>query len=498
MSKENMPNNQRLEDLLKKVKEYLPNADTDLVRLAYDFAAEAHQGQKRLTGEDYVTHPLETAIILASMQADLPTIIAGLLHDVPEDTAFTLEDIKKNFGEEVAQLVSGIVKLGKIKYRGIERYIENLRKMCVAMAEDIRVIFIKLADRLHNLRTLGVHSREKQIRIAKESIEIFAAIANRLGMGQMKGEIEDEAFRHLFPKEYEEVKRYLEEDLEKKKEILKKAPAFIKEKLESQGINVVRIDKRQKRLFSLYQKLQEHEGDIQKIYDMVAVRIIVNTIPDCYGTLGIIHQYFKPLKGRIKDYVANPKPNGYQALHTTVFCERTVVEFQIRTVAMDREAEYGISAQARWHYNERGNKTAKIDRRLAWVKDLPKLASIKDHELYLQSLKIDTLHNRIFVFTPKGDVIDLPEKSTPIDFAYHLHTQIGNSCVGAKVNDVLVPLSAELMSGDMVEITTDKNRQAPSTDWLKFAKTSTARIKIKTALKQHSVVRRLTSFLSKK
>ncbi len=495
------PSNQdKLEELIRNVKKYLPEADGDLIRLAYDFAAEAHKGQKRFSGEDYIIHPLETALELSRMKMDLPTIMAGLLHDIPEDTACTVEDIRKNFGDEIANLTAGIAKLGKIKYRGMERYMENLRKMFVAMAEDIRVIFIKFADRLHNLRTLDALPRNKQIRIAKESIEIFAAIANRLGMWQIKGELEDEAFKRLEPEACKMVEKYIAEDLEKKKEIIKKVPRLMKEKLAEAGVETVRVESRQKRLYSLYDKLSRHEQDIKKVYDMVAMRIIVKTVPDCYAALGIIHQYFKPLKGRIKDYIANPKPNGYQSLHTTVFCEGHVVEFQVRTEIMDRESEYGISAQARWHYSERGS-AKNIDKRLAWVKDLPKFAVVQgheDHETYLQALKIDVLKSRIFVFTPQGDVIELPGSATPVDFAYHLHTQIGNSCVGARVNDVLVPLSTPLMSGDVVEIITDKNRTMPSTDWLRFVKTHTARVKIKHMLKGRGVLRRLTSFLEKR
>ena len=484
----------KIEELLKNVKGYLPDADTDMILLAYDFAAEAHKGQKRMTGEDYVVHPVETALTLSKMKVDFPTIIAGLLHDVPEDTSYTVEDIRKNFGDEVAGLTSRVAKLGKLKYRGMDRYVENLRKMFVAIAEDIRVIFIKFADRLHNLRTLSALPLEKQIRIAKESIEIYAAIANRLGMGQMKGELEDEAFKHLYPKEYKEIEGDLALDLEKKKKIIATVPKFAKEKLEENGIPVLYIDSRQKRLFSLYQKLLEHNMDISKIYDMLAIRVIVGSIAECYAALGIIHQYFKPLKGRIKDYISNPKPNGYQSLHTTVFCERNVVEFQIRTESMNHEAEYGISAQVHWYYSEKGSATA-IDKRLQWVKELTKLAVIKDHKEYLQSLKVEALKNRIFAFTPKGDVIDLPEGSTPIDFAYHIHTDLGNKCIGAKVNEVLVPLSSELLSGDVVEITIDRNRKTPSSDWLNIVKTSMAKEKIKAALRRENLLDRLASFI---
>ncbi len=497
MSTRDKATQEALDTIISNMRARNPQADGDLVLLAYDFAAEAHKGQVRMTGEPYIIHPLATALTLSEMNMDEATVIAGLLHDVPEDTTYTVEDIRKNFGDEVAGLTSGIVKLGKIKYRGIERYVENLRKMFVAMAEDIRVVFIKFADRLHNLRTLGALPREKQLRIATESIEIYAAIANRLGMWQIKSELEDEAFKYLHPEDYATVKSYVDIDLEKKKEIIKKVPLFIKKKLEQEAVNAVRIESRHKRLWSLYQKWLEHEKDVSKIYDILALRIIVKTIPDCYAALGIVHQHYKPLKGRIKDYIANPKPNGYRSLHTTVFCERHVVEFQIRTEAIDREVEYGISSNTRWHYKEKGGNMGKVDRRLAWVKDLPKFAAIADHETYLRSLKIEALQNRIFVFTPKGDVIELPEGSTPIDFAYHLHTHIGNSCVGAKVNDVLVPVATALMSGDVVEIVLDKNRTLPSSDWLKFVKTTTARSKIKGILKRRNVLHRLSSLLGR-
>src|SRR3989338_691977 len=462
--------------------------DLILIRLAYDFAEQAHKGQIRKSGESYIEHPLATAITLAQMGLDQDSIIAGLLHDVPEDTNSSLVEIEKNFGPEVAKLVSGITKLSVIKYRGMEKYAENLRKMFVAMAQDIRIILIKMADRLNNLKTLNSLPLEKQQRIAQESLEIYAPIANRLGMGQIKGELEDLAFPFVYPDKYQWLKKEVLPKMAEAKENIEVVMKEIKKELAHEQIKIISIHGREKRLYSLYQKLQKphYDGDISKIYDLVALRIIVPTVADCYHVLGVIHRRWKPLPGRIKDYIAQPKPNGYQSLHTTVFGDRgKIVEFQIRTPQMHQQAEYGIAAH--WHYKELASKPKRLGekgytlpKKLTWIHDLVTWQKeIHDSQQYLKTLSIDFFRNRIFVFTPRGDVIDLPEEATPVDFAYHVHSWIGNHCTGAKINNRMCSLDAKLKNVDVVDITTDKNRKGPSRDWLKFVKTSAAKDKIR-------------------
>lgn len=482
----------KFQHLLKTIKQYNPRADLGLIELAFIFAKEAHSGQKRVTGEDYINHPLATAQTLADLKLSSPIIMAGLLHDVPEDTKATLEDIKKNFGEEIAELVEGITKLGTIKYRGIERYIENLRKMFIAMATDLRVILIKFADRLHNLKTLYALPRDKQIRIASEVLEIYAPIANRLGMYEMKGKLEEEAFKYLYPKEYNWLKSLVEKQMKAKEKYLEKIIEFVKKELNDEQISFIDVKGRVKQFYSLYIKLLEHDKDINRVYDFIALRIIVDDIPDCYAVLGIIHKIMKPLKGRIKDYIAQPKPNGYSSLHTTVFTpEGEIIEVQIRTREMDEEAEYGIAAH--WHYDEKGSikptkKTRWIDELTKWQKELT------ENQKYLENLKIDVFHDRIFVFTPKGDVLDLPKGATPVDFAYYVHTDVGNQCTGALINNHISSLDTPLKSGDVLEIITEKNRKYPSQDWLKFVKTTQAKNKIKSTLAKRSL---LEKFLKK-
>jgi GTP pyrophosphokinase len=405
---------------------------------------------------------------------------------VPEDTDFTLEDVKKNFGDEVASLVKGITKLGTIKYRGIERYIENLRKMFLAIAKDLRVILIKFADRLHNLKTLYALPRNKQIRIASEVLEIYAPIANRLGMYEMKGQLEAEAFKYLYPKEYNWLKQLIEEQSKRKDKYLNKVIAFVKKRLQEENIEFIEIKGRIKQLYSLYKKLLRHDKDINRVYDFIAIRIIVKDIPTCYAVLGIIHKIMKPLKGRIKDYIAQPKPNGYSSLHTTVFTpDGEIIEIQIRTQEMEEEAEYGIAAH--WYYDEKGSfkrtkQTKWIDELTEWQKEL------SANQKFLEKLKIDVFQDRIFVFTPNGDVIDLPAGATPVDFAYSVHTDVGNQCAGALINNQIAALDKKLKSGDVVEILTDKNRKFPNADWLKFVKTSIAKNKIKSSLSKRTLI----------
>ena len=473
-----------IDDLLKLVKSYEPDADLEKIREAYIFAEEAHKGQKRASGEPYIEHPLAASMTLADMRLPQEMIIAGLLHDVPEDTQKTLADIEERFGPEVAKLVAGITKLGKIKYRGVERYIENLRKMFLAIAEDIRVIIIKFADRLHNLETLDAIPAKKQYRVALESLEIYAPIANRLGMGEMKGRLEDAAFKYVYPKEYEWTKNIAQNAIRQQDAYVERVIVKLKEDLKEGGLQFVDIHGRMKHLYSLYRKLLKNERNIARVYDIIALRVIVSNIADCYAALGVIHGRWTPLKGRIKDYIAQPKPNGYRSLHTTVFCDDgEIVEFQIRTRDMHEAAEFGIAAH--WAYDER--KLTKLnvndEQSIDWMKQLSEVQQeILDKKQYLKSLeeiKIDVFKDRIFVFTPKGDVIDLPEDSTPVDFAYAIHTDIGNTCVATKVNYQSAPLSRPLKSGDIVEIIIDKNRKGPNTDWLESAKTRHAKSKIR-------------------
>jgi GTP pyrophosphokinase len=475
---------QTIENLVAFVQSYNPTADVGLIARAYAFAAEAHGQQTRASGEPYITHPLATAYTLAEMRLAVPIIAAGLLHDVPEDTSKTLEDIQETFGEDIMNMVSGITKLGKIKYRGMERYLENLRKMFLAMAADVRVVFIKFADRLHNLSTLEAIPPKKQYRIALESLEIYAPIANRLGMGEMKGRLEDAAFKYVYPKEYAWVSEMSKSLREDKHAYLERVIRLSGDHLRGAGLKTLEVHGRAKHLYSLYRKLLKNNRDIARIYDIMAVRVIVDSIADCYAALGVIHGHWTPLKGRIKDYIAQPKPNGYRSLHTTVFCEDgEIVEFQIRTREMHTESEYGIAAH--WSYDEDKKKyvTGKPTAVPHWVKELAEIQQeLSDQKAYLSSLeelKIDMFRDRIFVFTPKGDVIDLPEESTAVDFAYAIHTDIGNTCTAAKVNDEVAPLDRILRNGDMVEIVVDKSRKGPNPDWAHFVKTHHAKSKIR-------------------
>lgn len=475
--------NQTLNDLLRIVEEHNPNANTDLIRLAFEFARDAHGDQLRKSGAPYIVHPLGTAITLAELGLDEQTIAAGLLHDVPEDTERTLDDVRKEFGDEIAFLVEGITKLGKLKYRGIDRYIENLRRMFVAMAQDVRVILIKFADRMDNLETLTALPPEKRRRIALESLEIYSPIANRLGMGAVKGRLEDLAFPFVYPEEYQWLTKKVVPEFKAKEEFTNAFSTFLAEALQDNGVTNVSIHARSKHLYSLYQKLLKHQRDLSKIYDLIAVRIIVPDVASCYAALGIVHKVCKPLKGRIKDYIAQPKPNGYQSLHTTIFSPRQfstddihteIVEIQIRTPEMHAEAEYGIAAH--WKYKEAGTTRTEVQKRLDWMKQLADFQrNIQDEAQLLESLKIDFFQNHIFVFTPRGDVIELPENATPVDFAYKIHSDLGNTCSGVRVNDQMASLETTLKSGDVVEIITNPHRKGPSADWLEFVKTHAAK-----------------------
>ncbi|MEK7665929.1 MAG: RelA/SpoT family protein [Patescibacteria group bacterium] len=468
-----------LEALVKKNYE---QPDLALLRRAYEYAEIAHAGRVRQTGHEYITHPVATTYKLAEMKLPMSVLSAGLLHDVVEDTGVTIEQVEKEFGDEIAKLVSAVTKLKKVKYTGDDLYAENLRRMFLAMSDDVRVVFIKFADRLHNLKSLYARPREKQLRVAREVLEIYAPIANRLGMGEMRGELEDAAFMYAHPKEFQIVSTLLERKVREKENIVKQTIETTTRDLQEAEVEIIMIQGRIKRLYSLYRKLERYENDINKIYDLIAVRIIVKDVSDCYAVLGILHKQWKPLAGRIKDYIAQPKPNGYQSLHTTVFVDNGgIVEFQIRTVEMHDHAEYGIAAH--WRYKEGASRLRQRD--LTWMQELVQiqktLEAKKDVLEQLEEMKLEVFKDRIFVFTPKGDVIDLPENATPVDFAYAIHTDIGNKCTGARVNDQLANLDTSLQSGDMCEIVIDKNRKSPSPDWLKFARTRHAQQKIRDA-----------------
>lgn len=485
-----------IDHLIAEIQSYRQSSDLEMVRLAYDFAKNAHQGQLRKSGDPYIVHPLTAAYLLAKMKIEVNIIVATLLHDVPEDTPVTLEDIEKNFGSDIASMIRGITKLGKLKYRGVERYIENLRKMFVAMAEDVRVMIIKFADRIHNLMTLDALPEKKRYRIALESLEIYAPIAHRLGMGEFKGMLEDLSFPYIYPKEYNRTKTIRDRILSGEKVYLEKVMSIIRQELKATHIEFFDVHGRRKQLYSLYQKLLKKGWETEKIYDIIALRIIVPTVGDCYAALGVIHKLWKPLKGRIKDYIAQPKPNGYRSLHTTVFCqEGKIVEFQIRTLEMHREAEFGVAAH--WHYDEKGVRLPM--KAVLWAKELAGIQQEILNKLSdLDELKVDFFQNHIFVFTPQGDVIDLPESATPVDFAYQIHSEIGNKCSQARVNDQVVSLNTPLQNGDVVEIITDKNRKGPSPDWLKFVKTHIARSHIKNGIKKNSLSTWLKNILPTK
>ncbi len=455
--------------------------DRELIEQAYLFAAQAHKEQKRRTGEPYVSHVVAVAENCAKLGMDTETILGALLHDVLEDTSTTPEEIKTIFGENVLFLVEGVTKLGHVKYRGRVRHVESMRKFFVAIAEDIRVLIIKLADRLHNIETLQFVPEEKQKRIALETIEVHASLAGRLGMGKLKGLLEDHAFKYAYPKEHEKTVNIFTERVPRAQEAAQNAENKIVKtltdfKLESQ------VDSRVKHTYSLYRKLLKHEWDVEKVYDIVALRVLVTNLPDCYQALGLIHMLWKPIPGRIKDYIALPKHNGYQSLHTTVITEFGIVEIQIRTHEMHEIAEMGIASH--FIYKETATSGKRVTKP-NWLDQLKELHGvIKNPSKFLEHLHLDLFRDRIFVFTPKGDVIDLPEGACPIDFAYLIHSSIGQQTHAAKVNGKMVALNTKLKNGDIVEIITSKNAK-PSSKWLDFAKTTAARKKIRTYITEH-------------
>lgn len=494
----------KIDDVIKVAQSRNSKVEVAVIRKAYEFAEHAHKGQKRKSGEDYIQHPLATAHILAKIGLGTKTLAAALLHDVPEDTSYTLEDIRSNFGKEIAFLVSGITKLGKIKLRGKkeEYYLENLRRMFLAMASDIRTVLIKLADRYHNMETLDALPPDKQYRIAKETLDIYAPIANRLGIGEIKGGLEDMAFQYVFPKRYHEVDKMTKEKYRERTDTVDKIIKELRKKLAKESITLVDIHGRAKHLYRLYLKLKKHNMNIDEIYDLVAVRIVVPEIRHCYETLGIIHKYYRPLIKRIKDYISLPKPNGYRSLHTTVFGPNgRIIEIQIRTPEMHEEAEFGIAAH--WVYTEKRGITdfilrkglldqGRVDKELNWVRQLRKWQEeigSTDTEEFFRSLKIDFLNDRIFAFTPAGDVINLPDGATPVDFAYAVHTEVGNSAIGAKADGSPVPLDYPIQNGQVIEVITQKGKKTPNVDWLEFVMTSHAKMKIKQAMKKQKQIK---------
>lgn len=480
------------EELLVQIRRYNSKGDFELIKRAYQFASQAHAGQKRLSGENYINHPLAVAKTLADWKLDSGSIVAGLLHDTVEDAGVSLEKLEKEFGEEIADLVDGVSKIGEIKLRGSkeEEFVENLRKMIMVMAKDLRVVLIKLADRYHNLQTLAVLPEEKQKRIARETLEIYAPLAERLGIGEMKGKLEDSAFPYVYPKDYRWLTDYSNAYYRQIDKQLREAKRKILLGLTEERIKA-EVQARTKHLYSLYRKLLRPEinRDISKIYDFVALRIIVKTVEECYASLGVIHKVYKPVPSLgISDFIAVPKPNGYRSIHTKVFGPQgKMIEVQIRTQEMHEQAENGIAAH--WYFSQQKEKKVNDGQveagffapteKMNWVKELVKWQKeITDSKEFIDSLKFDALKQRNFVFSPKGDVYDLPAGATSVDFAYAVHTKIGESCGGARVNGKWVPLDYRLKSGQIVEIVPNKSRKGPSPDWLSFVVTRVARREI--------------------
>ena len=468
-----------IEDVVQKLIHYNPQTDISLLHHAYRFAEEAHKGQRRFSGEDFIIHPLNVAMILADLELDMETLLAGLLHDVVEDTNKSLEDIKAEFGEEVALLVDGVTKLGRLEFKSKEeQQAENLRKMFLAMAKDIRVILIKLADRLHNMRTLVYQTENKQQEIARETLEIYAPLANRLGIYRLKWELEDLSFRFTNRRAYYDLAEKIANTRFKREEYIQGAIKVLGEKLKAVGIEAD-IQGRPKHLYSIYTKMERKQKDLSEIYDVMAVRVIVHSVKDCYGALGIVHTLWKPIPGQFDDYIAMPKSNMYQSLHTSVMGDQgEPLEIQIRTWDMHRTSEYGIAAH--WRYKEGDSGDRNLDQKLAWLRQLLEWQhDLRDAREFMETLKIDFFTDTVFVFTPKGDVVELPAGSVPVDFAYRVHTQVGHRCVGAKANNRIVPLDYKLKNGDIVDILTSKSTAGPSRDWLNFVKTSQAKNRVR-------------------
>ncbi|MFZ1059601.1 MAG: bifunctional (p)ppGpp synthetase/guanosine-3',5'-bis(diphosphate) 3'-pyrophosphohydrolase [Candidatus Rokuibacteriota bacterium] len=481
----------QLQTLIEEIPKYQPGADLDLVKRAYRFSEISHQGQQRASGEPYLSHPLEVAGLLVNFKMDVTTVTAGLLHDVLEDTRATKDDLTREFGVEIADLVDGVTKIGKLAFSSKEeRQAENFRKMLVAMARDIRVLMIKLADRLHNMRTLDYLVQDRGRKIAEETLDIYAPLAHRLGMANVKAELEDLALRCLHAEDYADLQRRVaKRRLEREAEI-NQVIAILERKLGEVGIEA-QIRGRPKHFYSIWKKMHDQGREFDEIYDLTAVRVITNSVRDCYGALGVIHSLWKPVPGRFKDFIAMPKVNMYQSLHTTVIGPKgDPVEIQIRTWEMHRVAEEGIAAH--WLYKEKKSDKDKFDQSLVWLRQLMEWQQeMKDPREFMESVRVDLFPDEVYVFTPKGDVKALPEGSTPIDFAFAVHTQVGHRCAGAKVNGKLVPLRYTLRQGDIVEIVTSPT-QHPSRDWLKIVKSSRARSKINQWLKTEQRARSLS------
>lgn len=474
-----------MDELLQKLKKNFSDAEFQELKAAYDFSAAAHEGQKRQTGEPYFIHPCAVVNILVDLGFDdVSTLVAAFLHDVLEDTQVTADELEQKFGKEVLELVEGVTKLDKIKFVSAEdEQAENLRKMFFAMAKDYRVIIIKLADRLHNMRTLDALKPEKQIKIATQSLKIYAPLAGRLGLSFVKCELEDLAMRYLYPDDYYELVEFIKTKSKERQQFIEKICDELKAKLQELGIEG-EVNGRQKHLYGIYKKMLKQGKNIEQIYDISAVRVIVNEVQDCYTVLGAIHTMWMPLPGRFKDYIAMPKPNGYQSLHTTVITKfKETFEIQIRTYEMHRVAEYGIAAH--WKYKEGKTGATKIDDQINWLREVmdTQRESSDSHE-FLENIEGNVFTDEVYVFTPKGKVLNLPVGSTTVDFAYAIHSAVGNKCIGAKVNGKIVPLNTVLNTGDIVEILTTNSGKGPSRDWIKFVKTASARTKIRQYFKK--------------
>jgi len=468
----------RLEEILDRVEKHHPGDNLDLIRRAYIFSAKEHKGQVRASGEPYLTHPLEVANLLAEMKMDAVTVSVGLLHDVVEDTLTTLEKIEELFGPEVAHIVDGVTKISQIPFTSKEeKQAENFRKMLLAMTDDIRVIMVKFADRLHNMRTLAYLTSDRREAIARETMDIYAPLANRLGMGKIRGELEDLAFSYLDQKAHQELKDLVEKSRRKHEAFLAEVTKTVEETMKEHGIPC-KVESRIKRLYSIYLKLKKQRITIDQVYDLLALRIITDDVKNCYAALGVIHNTWRPVPGRIKDFIAMPRPNMYQSLHTSVIAGGQSFEVQIRTQEMHRIAEEGIAAH--WKYKD-GKLVAddREDQRVSWLRHLVEWQQeMKDPADFLSTLKIDLYPEEVYTFTPKGKVVTLPRDATPVDFAYSIHTEVGHSCVGSKINGRMTPLRTKLRNGDIVEIVTQPGHK-PSRDWLSFVKTSRARNKIR-------------------
>ncbi|MEK7175625.1 MAG: RelA/SpoT family protein [Patescibacteria group bacterium] len=483
-----------LKEIFNVLEEKINKNDKDLITRAYNFAKKAHEGYKRKSGDPYFVHVFETAKNLAKIKMDAQTIAAGFLHDVLEDTETKEEDLKKEFGEEIVSLVNGVTKLGTLKYTGYERHVESLRKFFIAVVSDLRVVIIKFADRLHNLQTLKYLREDKRERIALESIEIYASLANRLGMGKFKGDLEDAAFPHLYPKEYAQVEKIIKGKEKLYKKYLDEAQEELIKELIKNKIKPITVDYRIKRKYSLWKKLLKYNMDLDKIYDIIALRIIVENIEDCYKVLGVIHSIWTPLPGRIKDYIALPKTNGYKSIHTTVFTgSGGILEIQIKTREMHIEASYGIAAHFGYKEEDYG-KNINEKNKLKWIEELKDFQHMPDDsKKFIEHIKMDFFKDRIFIFTPRGDVIDLPDESNPIDFAYSIHSDLGDHVCGAKINGKMSQIFTKLKNGDIVEILKKKDAH-PSGKWLDYVKTSVAKKNIKLYLTNNSLLSKLKSF----